>query len=156
MKTVLRLICVPLLLLMISCGQSNPKASKEYGPVKLTDFYAAEGKQNRLDELIQKALKDNQKPVLYFGAEWCGPCRRFRASLSDPLMRETLNGATLILIDMDADSEGHLISAGYGIHEIPSFVRVDKDGSVIKKITSAAWDEDVPQEIAPVIKQFLE
>lgn len=156
MKNALSLICMLLALLVTSCAEPAPKTSTAYGPVKTIDFYSSDGKRSSLDGLIQKELEANRKPVLYFGAEWCGPCRRFRACLSDPLMREALDGTTFIMIDMDADSEEERISAGYNVHAIPAFIRINKDGSVIKHITSAEWDEDVPQEIAPVIKEFLE
>ncbi|MCZ8286280.1 MAG: thioredoxin family protein [Bacteroidia bacterium] len=143
-----------MLMLLLTGSMCSPR--KDDDPVKKIDFYIVSGKKNTLSQLIQEEIGRQRKPILYFTADWCAPCRRFKGCLDDPKMREALHDATLIMIDVDTDSEEDTLSFTYDVHAVPTFIRVNADGSVIKQITSAAWDDDTPENIAPVITRFLE
>lgn len=125
-------------------------------PVKEIEYYtkAARPKGQWL-QLVKQELAAGHKPVLYFTATWCGPCKAFKKSLNHPLMTEALKNATLIVIDGDIDAEQENIAQKYGITAYPSYVRVDKTGKLIKKTDGGAWDENIPENMAPVLKSFL-
>lgn len=116
------------------------------------NFYT--GNEKPLKQLIGDALDQNLNPILYFHADWCGGAVKFKASLSDPRMREALSGAMLIIIDSDNDPEG--LSGAYHIRHVPAFVKVNRDGSAIKTTTGAEWGDDTIENMAPVMKRFLE
>jgi thiol:disulfide interchange protein len=44
--------------------------------------------------------------LVYFGAEWCGPCKRFRGvTLKDPRVIAKLKGRAVVMIDVDLNPE---------------------------------------------------
>lgn len=126
------------------------------GATTTTDFYPASGTRKALRQVIGEVLGQNRKPVLYFHAGWCGAAVKFKASLSDARMRDALKDASLIIIDSDMDMDQDKLSEKYHIRHVPTFIRVNPDGSVIKAITGAEWGEDTTENMAPVMKRFLE
>lgn len=140
------------LLRLFKGGSSSPQKQSS---ANLNDFYSATGTRKTLSEVIGEAFAQNLRPVLYFHADWCGAAVKFKASLSDPRMREALNGAKLIMIDSDSDMDQDRISEAYHIRHVPTFVRVNRDGSAIKTITGAEWGEDTTENMVPVMSRFL-
>jgi thioredoxin 1 len=133
--------------LLCGCGTEKSKSS-----VASVDYYATY-QNDSLSSVIRQEIAKSQRPVLYFYADWCGPCRRFRESLDDEQVQKALAKTTLIKINIDKDQMEY--AAKYGIEAVPSFVRVNEAGEPQGLITSDAWgDEDVPESIAPVMGQF--
>jgi thioredoxin 1 len=91
-------------------------------------------------------------PIIYFYADWCGPCCRFRAALPSEQVDEVLKQATIIKVNVDSCQE---LAAYYHVTAVPTFVKVDAQGNAVATITSAEWGEDVPAEIAPVMQKLV-
>ena len=123
--------------------------------IKSIDYYADDKNIGQWLNLVKQELAAKRIPVLFFTATWCGPCKQFKKSESDPLMIDALNGVTFIMIDGDIDLKKDKISNKYGITGYPSFVRVDETGKLIKKTDGGAWDENIPANMAPVMKEFM-
>lgn len=66
------------------------------------------------------------KKVLYFSAQWCGPCK----VLGPVMSKLQANGMPVQKIDVD---ENQQMSAQYGIRNIPCLVLVDNQGNEIKR-----------------------
>lgn len=128
---------------------------KDSSTATALDFYSASGTRKALSQVIGEAYAQNRKPVLYFHADWCGGAVKFKASLSDPRMREALANASLILIDSDLDMDQDKLSEKYHIRHVPAFILVNPDGSMIKATTGAEWGEDTTENMVPVMKRFL-
>jgi thiol-disulfide isomerase/thioredoxin len=104
---------------------------------------------------VQKARAQNLKPVVYVSATWCGPCNALKHSLDDPQMVDAFRGAYVIKLDLDA-WEAPLKAAGYQVDSVPVFFQLDAAGRPTgKNLTGAAWQDDVPANMAPPIKAFL-
>lgn len=125
------------------------------GKIKTIDYYKDEANKGKWLELVKAELKAKRKPVLFFTATWCGPCKQFKSSLGDPLMTDALQNATLIMIDGDVDAKRDKIGSKYNITGYPSFVRIDENGNLVKKTDGGAWDENIPVNMAPVMKEFM-
>ena len=132
-----------------SCGTTPPKE------VQLIDFSSLELQQRDLSHLVVNAFEKKQTPVLYFSATWCGPCQRFKRSLKTEQVSNVLENVTLIMIDVDKDYISENFSAAYGVNEIPTFISVDATGKTLKKVTSAEWPDDTPEQIALVMQGFI-
>lgn len=124
--------------------------------IKTIDYYGDARHSGKLVSLIKAELGAKRKPVLFFTASWCGPCKKFKSSLSDPLMQDALRDVTFIMIDTDLDSAQEHLTKKYNVAAFPTFIKVDVTGTSLKKIDGGAWDEDVPANMAPVMKKFLE
>lgn len=108
-----------------------------------------------VNEVVAAEFAAGRIPVLYFWASWCGPSIEFKESLPDPLMQDALNNVTLIVIDTDADAEKEQVATRFNVRNIPTFIRLDNTGKFIKKVDGGAWAENIPANMAPVLKAFI-
>ncbi|MEO0897972.1 MAG: thioredoxin family protein [Bacteroidota bacterium] len=155
MKTLMYPILGFVILLMTGFAPaSSPVTSADF-----IDFYGKDQNES-LDALIATVLENEKTPVLYFSATWCGPCKRFKKSLVDAKMIEALQEATLIMVDVDkAMRDNNEVNSGltkrFGITSIPTFIKIDQKLNMLAKVGGEAWEEDIPENMAPVMKEFL-
>ena len=104
---------------------------------------------------VASAAAQHRTPFLQITAEWCVPCKKLRASLGDPLMQDAFAGTYIIRVDADAWKK-ELKAAGFDHPAIPVFFSVDAHANPTgAKIDGGAWGEDIPQNMAPPLKQFF-
>jgi thioredoxin 1 len=78
------------------------------------------------------------KQLIYFGAEWCGPCKMIKPQLQ-------ASGLPIRYIDVD---ENPVMAEYYAIKNVPTMVLVDNNAIVLdKKIGSAIT--------VPVVREML-
>jgi len=121
--------------------------------VDIIKFYG-DAKNHSLPELIADTYSKNKVPIIYFYADWCGPCHSFKKNLKHKLLIEALKNATLIKVNIDIDTQG-LVSK-YLIRAVPTFVKVDENGVVKAKITSSKWGKSTAKNTAPVMKELID
>lgn len=66
------------------------------------------------------------KKILYFTAEWCGPCKMIK-----PQLLETANQIPITFIDIDANSQ---TAQKYNVRSIPCAVLIDVNGNEMGKL----------------------
>ena len=108
--------------------------------------------ETKLTERLAASISEGKKPVLYFHASWCGPCRSFKATMPDQLVQEAMKDVDLIMIDVDKASK---LATKYGVRYIPYLVKVDKDGKVLNAISASAWQTPTPTNVAIAMNDFL-
>lgn len=102
-----------------------------------------------------KATVKGLTPFAYFFADWCGACRKLRASLSDSRMRDAFRGTYIILLDSDGWS-ARLDGTGFVIRSVPVFFKIDEQGAPTgSRIDGSAWGDDVPENMAPPLSAFF-
>ncbi len=79
----------------------------------------------RSERLKQKA--QGRLLVVYVGAPWCPPCKRFHAAASEGRLDAQSGRLTLVALDADRDTE-RLASLGYVFKNIPYFAIVGQSG----------------------------
>lgn len=129
-----------------SCGSSTTHPTKAV----VTDYKQADDPQ-ALAQFVRSATPAHRVPIVYFYADWCGPCRRFRAALPSKQVDEALKQAAIIKINVDSCQD---LAAYYHVTAVPTFVKVDAQGEPLASITSDKWQEDEPAEIAPVMAKL--
>ena len=86
------------------------------------------------DSNFQEVALDSGKPVMvYFWAEWCGPCRVV-GPVVDELADDYAGKIVIGKVNVDNNSE---LSAKYGIRNIPTILFI-KDGEVVDKSVGAS------------------
>lgn len=60
------------------------------------------------------------KQVLYFGAEWCGPCKMIK-----PQMQQLAGQIPIKFIDVDRDRSA---VDTYGVRNVPTVIVIDHNG----------------------------
>jgi hypothetical protein len=70
-------------------------------------------------------------------------------------MKQAFAGTFIIHVDLDA-WEKPLAQAGFHVGGVPAFFALDAKGRPTgRTITGAAWQEDVPANMAPPLKAFF-
>ena len=127
-------------------------------PDHFTVVRVGKTKEKLLDILkveAKKAFDLGRQPYVEFYADWCPPCNAIRESLGDERMIDAFTGTYIIKLDLDF-WEIKLLGTGFNVNGIPAFFEIDSDGNPTgRTITGAAWGEDVPENIAPPLKEFF-
>jgi hypothetical protein len=76
---------------------------------------------------LQRAQRENRQLLVYVGATWCDPCRRFHAAAAAGQLDATFPRLRLLEFDSDRDNE-RLASANYVSQFIPLFALPGPDG----------------------------
>ena len=76
--------------------------------------------------------KHTEVLMVYFWAEWCGPCRAV-APILDELARESAGAVSLAKVNVD---ENPALAARYGIRSIPTILFM-KDSEVMDQVIGA-------------------
>jgi thiol-disulfide isomerase/thioredoxin len=74
-----------------------------------------------------KAIEEKRVFVVYVGADWCPPCKRFHEAIERGELDQKLAKYTIMRFDLDRDGQ-RLLAAGYGSRFIPFFVLPGPDG----------------------------
>lgn len=124
----------------------------------LVRLYPKDGTlQSQLAAEVEKAKTLGQRPFVEFDATWCPPCLAITTSLAakDPLMMSAYRGVYLIHLDADEWGWEHP-ELGLVTKSIPAFFAIDSTGKASgEMITGGAWQEDIPENIAPVLTKFF-
>jgi thiol-disulfide isomerase/thioredoxin len=100
---------------------------KPAGHVEMVAAPAAGDAAALIGKELARAQKDGKQLLVYVGATWCEPCRRFHQAAADG----SLDGAlpTLRLLEFDADRDNERLAfAGYFSQYIPLFALPKADG----------------------------
>lgn len=74
-----------------------------------------------------EARTESRVLVVYVGAAWCEPCKKFKAEVRSGRLDARLGRTTLLTFDADTDTE-RLGSAGYGYKFVPFVALPGPDG----------------------------
>jgi len=88
-------------------------------------------KPKSYEEALKIAADTKKKIVLYFGAEWCGPCQTMhKETLSDADVIAKLEDFVFYEVDTDKEPD---IAKKFRISGVPSYKIVDSNESVVKE-----------------------
>lgn len=89
------------------------------------------------EETFEKFIKNNEKVVVTFGADWCGPCKAMMPMLEKASEQEPMKIGKL---NVDHASE---IAAQYGIRSIPTMLTFQNGQMISKKVGSPKDTEEI-------------
>ncbi len=83
---------------------------------------------NELDEFILNNIENKKSVLLYFGAQWCGPCKQLKKKLDEPDMVKSMPNLVVAYLDVDDDENSSLVKR-YKIDALPTqiFIKVDNN-----------------------------
>lgn len=114
-----------------------------------------------LEQFVQQHVEEadvNGKRVLvYVGAAWCEPCKRFHQALESGELDAALAGTNFIEFDADRDRK-ELQAAGYASKYIPSFSVPDHSGHASGRAIegSITGDRAVRETLVPRLLALLD
>jgi hypothetical protein len=113
----------------------------------------------RLAELIaaeqSKAKGEGQKLVVWITSPDCRPCTGVSVALASPLLQSALSGVRLLRLDA-REYRVELTERGLAPEVLPGFALLGTSGQPIDYVSGGEWDEDVPENIAPVLRKFIQ
>lgn len=74
-----------------------------------------------------EAKAEHRVLVVYVGATWCEPCRRFKTEVAAGRLDDRLGKTTLLVFDVDRDAD-RLGAAGYTFKFVPFVALAGADG----------------------------
>ena len=86
---------------------------------------------------LAEAKADERRLIVYVGAPWCEPCRRFHDAVKAGELNDALEGVRFLEFDHDVHQEG-LKSAGYLRRFVPLFAIPKPDGSASERLHQGA------------------
>lgn len=142
---------VGLLAAMVLCGCGTPTPRG----VELLPA-AADGTASQVvTRELERARHEGRQLLVYVGAGWCEPCRRFHAAAA----AHQLDAAfpTLRLLEFDADRDGErLQAAGYQSRLIPLFARPAADGRASgRQMEGSVKGDGAVAEMVPRLRALL-
>lgn len=83
-----------------------------------------------LDEFILDNYSNNLVILLYFGAEWCGPCKQLKNRLCDQDTVDIMPKLVVGYLDVDDEENSSLVKK-YKINSLPTQIYIKLDENKI-------------------------
>ncbi len=132
-----------------ACG--SPRARKlELVPAPAGEVAAL------VKEALAASARDHRRLLVYVGASWCEPCRRFHDAAAAGKLDREFGDLRLLTFDLDRDGE-RLAAAGYVSQYIPLFTLPGPDGRAsARHVEGSVKGDTAVAQIAPRLRQLLE
>jgi thiol:disulfide interchange protein len=106
---------------------------------------------------VEEAHASGKRVLVYVGAAWCEPCKRFHRALASGELDQALAGTKFVEFDADKDRV-ELHAAGYASKYIPLFSVPDHSGHASgRAIEGSIEDADaVRKELVPRLLALLD
>jgi thiol:disulfide interchange protein len=117
--------------------------------------------QAPLEQFVQQHVEEadasGMRVLVYVGATWCEPCKRFHKALESGQLDEALAGTKFIEFDADKDIS-ELRAAGYASKYIPLFSVPDQSGHASGRAIegSIKGDSAVRENLVPRLLALLD
>jgi thiol-disulfide isomerase/thioredoxin len=137
-----------LLLLLSACGVERP-TRPEFKP-------APEGEvASVVTRAVADAHRDHRRLLVYVGATWCEPCRRFHQAIADGKLDAQFPDLRFLEFDLDKD-QSRLVAAGYQSRLIPLFANPGPDGRASgRQMEGSIKGDGAVGEIVPRLTALL-
>jgi hypothetical protein len=140
-----------LLAVVIGCGGERARSRLE-----LVEAPAVQDVAIYVSGALAEAEHANKKLLVYVGAAWCEPCRRFHDAAAAGQLDATFGDLRMLVFDADRDKDA-LQRAGYISNLIPLFAVPRADGTASgKQIEGSIKGDGAVAQITPRLQALLQ
>ena len=137
-------------------SRPTPATAARVAHVQLQDAPASGDVDALVRDALVKSSAKKRRLVVYVGATWCEPCRRFHEAAAKGELDTAFPDLDMLVFDLDRDGE-RLASAGYVSKYIPLFALPRTDGtSSGKQVEGGIKGEGAVAYITPKLQSLLE
>jgi len=127
----------------------------KFGALTLVDPGPGAG---TLDALLReegaRAGAERQKLLVWVSSPDFPSCNGVSVALRDPRLQKALSGVRILRLDVN-DYYVELTRLGLPVKVIPGFALMTPEGRPLDYVNGGEWDADVPENIAPVLGNFI-
>jgi len=139
---------------------NEPAANAEpavgvHGHASIVDLHPAGGSlRAQLSNEVSSARRAGEAILVETSAPSCDPCSEIAVAMPDPTVQQALTKVRLLRIDV---AEFRQELAGLRMNEptVPWFYLLDSRGQPRDAISADEWDDNVADNIAPVLEAFV-
>jgi thioredoxin 1 len=88
---------------------------------------------DKLEEFIWESSKEKNVIVLYFGADWCGPCKELKKKLEKQEAKDDMPNLKICYLDIDEDNNYDIVQT-YKVKSLPTQIFIMLKGTQIVEI----------------------
>lgn len=82
------------------------------------------------EDAVKLSRETNKEIFLYFGADWCGYCKKMEKVLEDKQVSANMNDYIVLKLNKDFNEN---LSKRYNVKSIPDYMIIDKDENILKR-----------------------
>lgn len=152
-------------LILTACSKDSPEVTKEPATstptkesarIEWIKAPAGEDAASVVKRELERAQIDKKRLLVYVGATWCEPCKRFHDAAEAGQLDGVFPNLRLVEFDLDVDSE-RLSRAGYASKMIPLFAIPTENGTGSgKQIEGSVKGEAAVMNLRNRLKPLLE
>jgi len=97
--------------------------------------------KEQFEEFIWENINNNKVVVVYFGADWCGPCQVLKKKIAHDDAKEAMPNLVVGHLDID-NEQNESISNTFNVKSLPTQIFVTLKGTQIieiKRIIGLDW-----------------
>jgi hypothetical protein len=126
-----------------------------FGGVTLVDPGAGAGTlATILSEEQARADAEHQKLLVFVSSPEFSSCNGVSVALRDARLQKALTGVRILRLNVN-DYAVELARLGIPVDVFPGFALVTPEGRPLDYVNGGEWDADVPENIAPVLGNFI-
>ena len=127
--------------------------TRSYGALEVVDVDDARPLRVQLGDVAKAASAKNRTLILQTYVRTSPECAEVAAALPDARMHRALANVTLVRVDVDA-FENELRAMRIETDTVPWFYKLDAATRPLDAISADEWDENVPENMAPILSSF--
>jgi hypothetical protein len=126
-----------------------------WGSIRTIELHASGGPLRvQLAEQASSAKGLGETVLVETSTENCDACDEILEAMGDPLVQDALSSARLVRLDAD-ELASQLAAMHMSEPSVPWFYLIDAAGGPRDGISADEWDENVPTDMAPVLRAFV-
>jgi hypothetical protein len=126
------------------------------GKVDVVQLSTSEGPlRDQIASELARARGSKKVLLVQTTASWCSVCDEIDVALPDARMQGALANVELVRVDID-EFHAELMLQKMFEKTVPWFYKVDSTAHPTDAISADEWDENVPENMAPILKAFAE
>lgn len=96
--------------------------------------------KEQLEEFIWENSNEKKIIIIYFGADWCGPCQALKKKLASSEAKEIMPDLVVGYLDIDIN-ENENVSETYSVKSLPTQIFIDlKETQIVEKKRIIGFD----------------